>query len=283
LQDKFDSDETGIPRNSATITIRFGPQLTDGNIFCNIFEIFPKKSRIARYHNDKQPDTMKTRILQIGSPAIVANLLLTFGNVLHAQDVLAPAYRDESGDQIVQVGDPVSYSVNAAAGTSYQWLHNGSPMKTQTNSYLTINEAGIDDAGFYSCNLSMNATVKQTSEASLMVYTFTPDFDVVVYAFPVASPGNLGTCPGHYTGYVTYTKAPPTWGWAPTNTVHTASDNNRTTTKVEYVGDYGDEGCGKTTVTIPTPTVSPAYRFGIYFTNNVPTTNYAITLTGFSP
>jgi len=108
---------------------------------------------------------------------------------------------------------------------------------------------------------------------------------IVVYAAPLVSSGGSGTCPGTYKGYVAYTLTDQQgWGWVPgTNTtVFTATDNNRTNTRVEYVGAYGDSGCGQTSVTIPYPPCSPAYQFTIYFKSNVPTTNYPITLSGFS-
>jgi hypothetical protein len=115
--------------------------------------------------------------------------------------------------------------------------------------------------------------------------TITPHDDIVVYSFPTTSSGSSESCPGAYTGYINYILAPPIWGFVPSTnaTVYTASDTNRTDTKVEYVGAYGDEGCAQTTVTIPYPAVSPAYRFSIYFTNDVPSTNYTITLHGFNP
>jgi hypothetical protein len=114
---------------------------------------------------------------------------------------------------------------------------------------------------------------------------YTKDNVFVVYAQPITSTGNLGTCPGPYTGYINYLPTNGAWGFTPlTNTtVFTASDTTRTNTRVEYVGAYGDEGCAQTTVTIPNPPASPAYRFSIYFTNNVPSTNFPITLSGFSP
>lgn len=108
--------------------------------------------------------------------------------------------------------------------------------------------------------------------------------DVTVYATPVVSSGSIGTCPGAYAGYVSYTKTTAQgWGWAPTNTVHTATDTNRTDTKVVFEGKSGDSGCNLTTVTVPHPTTSTKYRFTIYFPNNVPTNSYAIVLDGFSP
>jgi len=65
--------------------------------------------------------------------------------------------------------------------------------------------------------------------------------------------------------------------------VHTVTDTNRTDTKIQYVGLYGDSGCAQTTISIPNPTFSPAYQFCIYFTNNVPTNAYPMVLmTGFN-
>jgi len=109
-----------------------------------------------------------------------------------------------------------------------------------------------------------------------------------VFGPPVSGGGGTGTCPGHYAGYVNYTKTIANgWGWAPDttngNTVFIAYDNNRTNTKIQYGGGYGDNGCNQTAVTIPSPAISPTYRFTIYFTNNVPTNAYAITLDGFKP
>jgi|GEM_PF-2581915 hypothetical protein len=110
---------------------------------------------------------------------------------------------------------------------------------------------------------------------------------ITVFAAPVVSGGSQGTCPGSYAGYVNYIKTVQQgWGWTPeTNSISfTATDGSgRTNTKVEYVGKKGDSSCNQTTVTIPNPPYSAAYRFTIYFTNNVPTTNYPIILNGFNP
>jgi hypothetical protein len=73
------------------------------------------------------------------------------------------------------------------------------------------------------------------------------------------------------------------WGWAPTGTVHTATDTNRTDTKVEFIGKSNDTGCNQTTVTVPHPTTSTKYQFKLYFPDNVPTKSYALTLSGFNP
>ncbi len=106
-----------------------------------------------------------------------------------------------------------------------------------------------------------------------------------VWATPVDSGGQSGSCPGPYAGYVTYVNT-NAWGWVPdtsnSNTVFTAADGGgRTDTCVVYTGKLLDRGCAQTMVTIPYPPHSTAYRFCIYFPNNVPTTNYPITLNGF--
>jgi hypothetical protein len=111
---------------------------------------------------------------------------------------------------------------------------------------------------------------------------------ITVYGAPVYSSGGSGTCPGKYAGYVNYTKtAADGWGWAPSTntTVHTATDTNRADTKLQYVGNYGDNGCAQTTVTVQNPPMSPVYRFSIYFPTGtaVPTNAYPITLSGFDP
>jgi hypothetical protein len=213
-------------------------------------------------------------------------LLMTAQSGFWPHKAIAQENSANSADQLVELGGSATFSVNAADGASYQWLRNGIPIPGQTNTVLTLANLQIEDAGFYSCTVSTSALAATTSAASLMVYTVSPDDLVVVYAAPIVSSGGSGTCPGPYTGYVIYTKTVAQgWGWTPNtnDTVFTAKDTTRTNTKVQYGGDYGDSGCDETTVTIPNPPISPLYRFAIYFTNNVPTTNYPIALTGFNP
>jgi hypothetical protein len=217
--------------------------------------------------------------------AAIAGLLITAVGIAHPKQSVVSVNINAPPDQIVEVGAAVTFSASPAHGASYQWLHNGSAIYAQTNASLTIESAEIGDAGLYTCNIAADADLVPAKTVSLLVYDVTFEDDIVVYGAPLFGSGSSGTCPGAYAGYVIYTLAAPVWGWAPdTNTtVYTASDTTRTNTKVEYVGAYGDEGCNQTTVTIPHPAVSPAYRFAIYFTNNVPTTNYPITLSGLTP
>ena len=108
---------------------------------------------------------------------------------------------------------------------------------------------------------------------------------IVIYGPPVQSSGSQGICPGSFSGYNIYTKAPPAWGWVPaTNTtVFTAANGGqRTDARIQFYGLNGDSGCNLSSVTIPNPPASPQYIFNIYFRSNPPpTTNYPIILTGF--
>ncbi len=236
--------------------------------------------------------------LQIHTSAIAAiiGFILTAGTSAYPQQLQLSSITEQPQDQLAQVGTDVTLSFGAPNVLACQWLCNGIELDGQTNSVLTIKNVQIADAGYYSCIVATPAQLEETSSASLEVFTaapagapgFAPDgfLNIVVYAAPIVSTGSLGTCPGKYKGYVNYTTSTSNfWGWTPSTntTVYTATDTSRTNTKVEYVGGYGDSGCAKTTVTIPHPTFSPAYAFAIYFTNNVPTTNYPITLTGFNP
>ena len=203
-----------------------------------------------------------------------------------------PRILSQPEDQLVPMGSNATFTVIATNGPlAYQWLRNGVAIDGQTNSSLTVENAGINDVGYYSCDVYKDTETVPTRCASLMVYTSSIDAQtgvdpITVFGFPVSGGGSQGTCPGTYAGYVNYTKTiAQGWGWAPDtinhNTIFTATDTNRVNTKVEYVGKYGDNGCNQTTVTVPNPPTSPVYRFAIYFTSNVPTNAYGITLDGF--
>jgi len=219
-------------------------------------------------------------------------------------------------DQTVPIGANVVLSVQANNADGYQWLINGVPLDGQTNSSLAIANAGIDDVGLYSCEVfnggemvptrtasvevettasatathataakasTVSTLAASTTTASMIAASLPGGGPIIVYGTPYPGGGSKGSCPGPYTGYAIYTKTiSQGWGWSPSGTVHTVTDTNRTDTKVEYVGAYGDSGCAQTTVTIPNPTFSPVYRFAIYFTNNVPTNAYPIVLAGFN-
>lgn len=192
-------------------------------------------------------------------------------------------------DQAIRIGSKATFTAAAVNGAvAYQWLRNGAPLEGQTNSTLILEETTVEDVGYYSCEVSNGEDAVPTRPALLNVYTTSSlvGGPITVFGAPVFSAGNQGGCPGPYAGYVNYIKTVSQgWGWAPTSgtSVHTASDGNRTDTKIEYGGKFGDRGCNQTIVTVPHPTPSPKYRFSIYFPNNVPTNSYPITLIGFVP
>lgn len=239
---------------------------------------------------------MKKQILSIAVLTVVASSVVVGQDSNYSNQPEFPKILLQPEDQLVRIGSNAVFAVDATNGPlAYQWFHNGSALNGQTNATIVIPNAQVSDVGFYSCNV-----IKITDEeavptrfASLMVFTnsINPQTGVdpvVVFSFPVFGNGSQGSCPGKYAGYVNYTKtAQQGWGWTPdtsnSNTVFTATDTNRTDTKIQYVGMYGDIGCNQTSVTVPNPAFSPVYRFTIFFTNNVPTNAYGITLDGFLP
>jgi len=236
---------------------------------------------------------MKKQIMALILFTAAAKLAAADSNIYSEQSEFPQIIRQPE-DQLVPINSTSTFSVAATNGPlAYQWLRNGNAMDGQTNDTLIIANAQINDVGFYSCNVSKYTESVPTRSASLMVFTNSIDPQtgvdpVVVFGSPVVSSGSSGTCPGPYAGYVNYTKTlQQGWGWAPDTTggktIFTATDTNRTNTKIQYIGAYGDGGCNQTTVTVPNPPISPVYRFTIYFTNNVPTNAYAITLDGFKP
>jgi hypothetical protein len=235
---------------------------------------------------------MNKKIPHIITLAAITGLAVITGNSVQAQTTDAldqsefPQVTAQPTDQAIAVGSNVVISVQAANADAYQWLRNGVPVDGQTNSSLTLANVGTNDVGLYSCEISKDAETVPTRTATLnVVVAASGGGPITVFGTPYLSGGSHGSCPGPYAGYVNYIKTVSQgWGWAPTGTVHTASDGSgRTDTKVEYVGKYGDSGCDQTSVTIPHPPASPKYRFTIYFPNNVPTNAYPLILEGFNP
>jgi hypothetical protein len=270
---------------------------------------------------------MNKKIPHFITLAAITGLLAIAGNTAHSQtaDPLLADSVDQSTfpqitaqpvDQTVPIGSSVALSVQANNADGYQWLINGVPADGQTNSSLTIQNAGINDVGLYSCNVFNGTEAVPTRAANVCVYMTSSSAvvakssvvaakssavaassgvmtasmpgggPITVFGTPLLSGGSQGGCPGHYTGYVIYSKpVSQGWGWSPiSGMAHTVTDGSgRTDTKVQYFGLYGDSGCNQTTVSV-NPTYSPAYQFAIYFTNNVPTNAYPmVLLSGFNP
>jgi hypothetical protein len=234
------------------------------------------------------------KIPHIITLAAITGLVVIAGNLVHAQTTEPldqaefPTITAQPVDQAVTVGSNAALSVQAVNADSYQWLRNGVPIDGQTNSSLVIEQVGIENAGSYSCNVSLNggdAVPTRAASLNVMTSSVMSGDQIILYGSPKVGGGTQGTCPGSYAGYVNYTKTiSQGWGWAPAGTVHTAADGGgRTNTKIVYLGISYDSGCHQTSVTIPHPPISAKYRFTIYFPNNVPTTNYPIVLTGFNP
>jgi Immunoglobulin domain len=231
--------------------------------------------------------------------AMAAAVVALAGINAHSQNstaIIQPEFAKiilQPEDQMVLFGSNATFTVTAANADDYQWLRNGNVLDNQTNGSLAITNCGINDVGYYQCYVYKDTEGVPTRDASLMVYTNSLDPQtgvdpIVVFGLALAGDGSQGSCPGHYAGYINYTKTEQQgWGWAPDtgngNIIFTVTDTNRTDTKVQYYGEYGDNGCNQNSATVVNPPMSPVYRFTIYFTNNVPTNTYCVTLDGFLP
>jgi hypothetical protein len=232
---------------------------------------------------------MKKQLLTIITFAAIVVANLPARGADDSDQLTFPQLTRQPIDQAIRVGSNAVFSAQATNGNlTFQWFRNGLAMDGQTNSDLVLESVGIGDVGFYTCNISKDGGESvPTRTASLNVFTATAGGPITVFGAPVFSSGSQGGCPGPYAGYVNYIKpVSQGWGWAPTSgvTLHTAADGTqRTDTKIEYVGKNGDRGCNQTIVTVPDPSYSPKYRFTIYFSSNVPTNSYPMTLVGFDP
>src|SRR5215469_1983197 len=103
-------------------------------------------------------------------------------------------------DQFVPFGSNATFSVTARNANGYQWLRNGNVIANGTNNSLVIQNAGIQDVGYYSCDVFKGMESIPTRSASLQVYTNWVDQDgvdpMVVYSFPYPGGGGSGSCPG---------------------------------------------------------------------------------------
>src|SRR5580698_9772347 len=64
-----------------------------------------------------------------------------------------PLIFDQPDDQAVPFSSNATFTVTAFNANGYQWLYNGNPIANGTNSILVIKDAGIQDAGYYSCDV----------------------------------------------------------------------------------------------------------------------------------
>lgn len=234
---------------------------------------------------------MNKRIIRIAVyPAAVGLLAALLAGCQSAQEKGRGAIVILSNpkDSVVELGGTATFEVAARARgqteektkLTYQWFRNGEPIPEATRDELVIRRVSTNDVALYTCRVSLERKSTETKPASLMMYVpSAAGAPFPVFGTPVHTSGQSG-CGSPCGGKVNYNAK---W-WVPdTGTTHTAADPQSTSTKVEYVGKRGDEGCGTGKVALPSHPPSAGYHFTIYFPAGtpVPTKAYAILLTGF--
>src|SRR5579859_4995585 len=183
---------------------------------------------------------MKRRIPYIISLAAITGLLAVAPNITHAQ-IIDPLLADPADqaqfpvitaqpvDQAVINRSNAVLSVQAVYADGYQWQSNGVDMVGQTNGTLVLQNLGPNDAGLYSCNVSLSGgdpvptraasvevetTANATTAGGVTANGIIGGGPIVVSGLPKPGSGTQGVCPGSYVGYVNYTKTiSQGWGW----------------------------------------------------------------------
>jgi hypothetical protein len=218
-----------------------------------------------------------------------------------------PVIRSNPDWQYVHEGSNAVFTVEAEnqpplyllPTLTYQWARQGPestnfvPIPGATSSTFELDNVttnGPSGPAYFQVTVTGTNGVGTVSvPAGLIVWT--TNSPLTAWGTPIRSQGGSSGCLPNYAGYVNYFKSPQNgYGWTPNhasgNTTHFAADNTRVDTKVETSGDTNDYLCnghiGANTHSGSPPPEDHWWVFTIYFPNNVPTSSYPITLTGFN-
>src|SRR6266436_7060235 len=102
---------------------------------------------------DNQQAPMKKQILKIITFAALAGLALAARAAVDADQLEFPQLVSQPIDQAIRAGSNVTFSAQATNGNlAFQWFRNGVALDGQTNSDLVLENVGIGDVAFYTCN-----------------------------------------------------------------------------------------------------------------------------------
>ena len=100
----------------------------------------------------------------------ISSVARTAGEMLFAPSGITITSQPSPTNQIVAIGQPVSYSVTASGQSlNYQWLHNGQPLAGATNSTYTITSSQPTNSGNYEVLVTNNFYAATSSVVSVTV------------------------------------------------------------------------------------------------------------------
>lgn len=190
---------------------------------------------------------------------------------------------------LVAEGAPADFRVVGDGNLRYQWLFNGTPLESATNSLLQIASVTTNELGYYQCAVHQGDEWTMSEPASLMSYTNRAE-DLIIQHLPPPGGGGPGVgCPAPYRGYVNFRKTSAPYGWRPKVATATGSaqHTNSAATDVKFFAN-GLDGCGRGgSVTVQPMDRSKYYRFTVYFPSSsfpvVPSGVQYLRLVGFEP
>src|SRR5437899_8620895 len=111
--------------------------------------------RMDQQSKDNQRPPMKKQIAKMITAAAFAGLALAARGADYADQIEFPQILYQPIDQAIRVGSNVTFTAQATNGNlTFQWFRNGVAMDGQTNSDLVLENIGIGDVAFYTCNVS---------------------------------------------------------------------------------------------------------------------------------
>jgi pectin methylesterase-like acyl-CoA thioesterase len=165
------TNQTVIQGNSATFSLSTsGSPAPDYYWYDNTSTLIPTATTATLVLNNVQYS-------QLGYySVVVSNRAGTATTNMFLNVIVPPIITNEPANQVVNVGQSVSFSVLAGGVPNpwYQWKKNGVPISpaannTATNATFTISSAAGSDIANYSCMLTNQAGQTNTTSASLVV------------------------------------------------------------------------------------------------------------------
>ena len=173
----------------------------------------------------------------------------------------------------------LSVSVEAKGNYFYQWYLQGERILGATSSSLTITNVSTNNIGYYTCYATDGVRLGLSEPIQVLSLTTNQTVTYISARPAPANGGLLGSCPGPYSGYVTFGWVKAIGGSA------TASATWGACSAIRWDSLYGNGCCLGSSCSL-TATANRWYGFTAYFPPGSPPTGtaiYTLQLSGFYP